>query len=108
MKIKVVHDKATGLSWVVRVISQGERYGKDDSMMHMHPEPLVEFYDTRYPLTDLGQMVSRYYVGTLLTGHKDGLTLDSGSSQWVIMEQALSDIRTWLHTVVDLQEISHF
>jgi len=103
VKIKIFHNKETNVSWVVRLIYQGQRYGRADSLVHDKPEPLVEFFDTRYEHTDLGQFVSRYYLKTLLKSEfhgrpiqGSGLTLDTGSDDWVIHESCYKRILQWL------------
>jgi len=82
--------------FTMRVVDQGERYGIDMSLTHTDTDPLVEFYDRRYPFVrdpdgvELGQIVSSYYLSTLMDPHRDGTTvfetglmLDGGTNRCV-------------------------
>lgn len=66
-----------GFDFLVRLVKKGAWYGKDFSIEHRANQPLVEFYDTRFPLVRgldgqvLGQFVSRYTRAAL-----------DGSSEW--------------------------
>jgi hypothetical protein len=75
MKIVARIVNAQGLTFNVRLVCKGDRYGLDDGLVHDKPEPLIEFWDATYEndprfTRGLGQFVSRYFLGTL-TG-KDG------------------------------------
>lgn len=59
-------------------------------------QPLVEFYDRRYPHTPDGQFVSRYYESTLLERMDLGLNLDGGIPDWRIDSVAMIVVRAWL------------
>ncbi len=95
MKVKIVFDEISQQAWAIRVVEQGESYGKDDCLTHDGTVPLVEFYDTRYGHTDLGQFVSRYSLDTLLN-HEGGLCLDGGVPNWNIYGAAMTKVVTWL------------
>src|SRR5690606_39865054 len=47
----------------------GDSYGLNGCLIHEENDPMIEFYDTRYHLSNdwegLGQFVSRYYLSTL-------------------------------------------
>lgn len=62
---EVVNDD--GRTFTVRIIHEGDRYGRDDCLTHDESEPMVEFFDKTYieGFTPLGQFVSRYYLSTL-------------------------------------------
>jgi hypothetical protein len=65
-----------GLSFNVRLVRKGDRYGLNDCLTHDKDEPLVEFYDATYEQDarfDLGrgQFVARYCLDTL-TGKPGG------------------------------------
>ena len=94
MKIKIFHDTRSHLIWAVRIVEKGDKYGLDDCMDN-DGTPFVEFYDTRYEHTDLGQFVSRYLLGTLTEG-EGGLNLDGGVPSWNINEPCMNRIRDWL------------
>jgi hypothetical protein len=63
---------------------------------------LVEFYDSRYPHTEYGQFVSRYYVATILGTDRWGsgegaLILDGGNrAQWTVSEEDMKTVRNYL------------
>lgn len=64
----------------VRIVARGDGYGVNDSVVHDHDDPLVEFYDSKADARKFGkrgQFVSRYYITTLLTDLPRGLLLDS-------------------------------
>lgn len=99
MKIKVLLDEATRLTWAIRVIEQGDHYGLEDCLTHDKVEPLVEFFDTRYPHTDLGQFVSRYSLGTMLGAKSSlqaGLCLYGGVPEWAISARCFKAVHAWL------------
>jgi hypothetical protein len=80
MKIKIIRDKMTDITWAVVV--------EDDT---------VSFYDTRYDNSDYGQFVSRYYTDTLLVSEDDrGIYLDGGVPDWSISPDCYKIIIRWL------------
>ena len=95
MKIKIFHDTRSHLIWAVRIVEKGDKYGLKDCLTHEGDEPLVEFFDTRYEHTDLGQFVSRYFIDTL-TGGEGGLNLDGCEPEWTIHRPCMHRIRDWL------------
>lgn len=95
-----LNDSATGLVWAIRVIEHGETYGLRNCLTHTGAEPLVEFFDTRYPHTPIGQFVSRYYRKTLLEPHDGrGLCLDGGIPEWSVSGELLQRLTAWLRTL---------
>jgi hypothetical protein len=90
-----------GITFAVRLVQRGDRYGLHGCLTHDIEEPLVEFYDTRYDHNSdwleefVGQFVSRYYVETLL-GHEGGLCLDGGISDWQVSAGNMVQIKKWL------------
>ena len=81
-----------GRSFIVAVVVEGESYGLNGCLTHDKPDPLVEFYDTRYqsPHWKHGQFASRYYLTTLLGldswggGPAHGINLHGGVECWSI------------------------
>lgn len=94
MKLKIFHDTRSHLVWVVRIVEKGDKYGLDDCLDNTG-KPLVEFYDTRYEHTNLGQLVSRYFIDTLTRG-EGGLNLDGCEPEWTIHRPCMHRIRDWL------------
>ena len=89
----------------VRVVNQGDKYGRNLCLTHSKPEPMVEFYDSRYPHTEFGQFVSRYYVATILgeDGYgsgQGGLCLDGGNADvWSVSAEDMDTVRAFLKSV---------
>lgn len=105
-----------GITFRVRLVRQGERYGAEHCLVHDQPDPLVEFYDTRYlfdydfhgPKADaiaakapvLGQFISRYHLSTLREERGPrGLVLYGGCPSWCIEADTLAQIHHWLETI---------
>jgi len=86
----------------VRVVNKGDKYGRDFCLTHDSDKPMVEFYDSRYPHTEFGQFVSRYYVSTILgtDGYgraEGGLILDGGNADvWTVKEGDMNVVRAYL------------
>jgi len=77
-----------------KLIRAGDRYGSGDQLRHQG-EPVLEFYDPRWPYTPLGQFISRYYVKTLLntTG---ALQLELCTPEWVVSADDLEESKNWV------------
>jgi len=87
----------------VRIVNNGQSYGRTGSLVHDRDDPLVEFYDSRYPHTEFGQFVSRYYASTLLDGSTGGLCLDGGNADsWTVSPDGMMLVRAYLKAVVDV------
>lgn len=77
----------------VRIVTRGEKFGLNFALTHEGIMPLVEFYDSRYPHTEYGQFVSRYYLDTILNrDRRYGLTLDGGIEDWTVPAQAMNEV----------------
>lgn len=93
---------AHGVPFTVRVVLLGDRYGLNNCLTHEKEEdPLVEFYDARYPHTEHGQFVSRYYASTLCEGRsrleRVGLCLDGGIPAWSVDSFSMRRVFDFLH-----------
>jgi len=85
-----------GLSFAVRIVVQGDRYGRDGCLTHEKQEPMVEFYDASQAgrwddiyTGHLGQFTGgRYYVSTL-KDHRTALSLDGGVPSWTVTGASL-------------------
>lgn len=100
MTIKILLDAVTGLTWALKLVQVGDKYGAGDKLVNDSKESFVEFYDTRYPHTPLGQFVSRYYSSTLLETSADkGLNLYGGVPSWVVSSAAMNAAKEWLVSV---------
>ena len=78
--------------FTVRFVNKGDTYGRDFCLTHDKDEPLIEFYDARYPHTEFGQFVSSYYVETL-RGHTGGLILDGGIPEWTVSASGMKQVQ---------------
>lgn len=93
----------------VKLVFHNEHYGLNDCLTYKGYEPMVEFYDARYPDTDHGQFISRYYITTLLEGNENkGICLEGSEPDWNIEDQDMNKVKEWLSNHSTLQEvISH-
>lgn len=82
----------------VRIVNKGDKYGLNDCLVN-DEKPMVEFYDTRYPHTQYGQFVSRYYVETILDGSECGLCLDGGEPSWTVSAEDMKTVRSFLKEI---------
>jgi len=84
----------------VRIVRQGERYGRNDCLVHDDEKPLVEFFDSKQNLSvfgPYGQFVSRYYCETILAGdYPQGLCLDGGVPAWSISTKGMRSVIQFL------------
>ena len=89
--------------FTMRVVGDGDAYGRDMALTHSGEDPLVEFYDRRWDHEEdpagekLGQFISRYSLTTLLeptrggaTVFETGITLD-GSNAWRVGPAGMAD-----------------
>lgn len=88
------HNDAHDAWFTMRVVGDGDAYGRDMTLTHTGDDPLVEFYDRRWDFdadpdgVPLGQFISRYRLSTLMgpgpggsTVFETGITLD-GATAW--------------------------
>jgi hypothetical protein len=95
--MSLMNVESRGIKFNVRIVQQGDKYGLNNCLTHEQKEPLVEFYDTRYPHTEFGQFVSRYNMTTLLSRKLDiGLDLDGGIPDWKIDAESMNKVTSWL------------
>ncbi|MGU4699058.1 hypothetical protein K6L09_20545 [Burkholderia cepacia] len=95
----IVSVQSNGITFNVRLVEQGDSYGKDNCMIHEKEDPLVEFYDSRYKkgFNEHGQFVSRYYLSTLTEpGRTGGLQLEGGIPEWSISNEGMQQVKDWL------------
>lgn len=91
---------SNGTPFLVRIVFQGDRYGRLDCLVHDKQDPLVEFYDASSNDSPRGFFVSRYYLETLINPHdgqlvnRSGLLLDTGSPRWALDALALQEAIT--------------
>lgn len=81
----------------VRIVRTGDKYGLNNCLIN-DKEPMVEFYDSRYPHDKYGQFISRYYVSTLKR-HKGGLDLYGGEPAWQVSAEGMKKVVKYLEKV---------
>ena len=92
----------------VRILRKGDKYGREFCLTHDEDKPLVEFYDSRYPHTEYGQFVTRYYVETILGTDRygrgtGGLMLDGGVPSWTVGAKDMDTVRAYLKAETGLK-----
>jgi hypothetical protein len=92
-----------GRDFTVRLVYEGETYGRTGSLIHDKTDPLVEFYDSSQSVETFGiygQFVSRYYMSTILDGDDTGtvgLVLDGGVDVWYVDGYNMKEIQEWIY-----------
>jgi hypothetical protein len=87
--------------WNVRIVKTGDKYGRDMCLTN-DKAPMVEFYDSRYPHTQYGQFVSRYYISTILSQdsrggeYSNGLCLDGRVPAWQVSAEDMVEVVSFL------------
>jgi len=111
-------DPESGVRWCVRIVFEGDDYGRNHCLTHDETEPMIEFYDMdsraaelmrgsddkteAYLAEEYGQFVSRHCWSTLkfdeiLNGKtptdwsKRGLNLHGGVSRWSVSSAFMVD-----------------
>lgn len=80
-----MYTAANNVPFNIRLIKEGDKYGLNDCLTHDDSGTMIEFYDARYPHTEHGQFVSRYYLRTLSEHPVTcGLDLDGSIPAWTI------------------------
>lgn len=103
----MVVTSTNGVRFRARIVTKGDRYGLDMRLTWESDDDGVEFYDTRYPHTEFGQFVSRYYIETILgndglgLGDRHGLDLCGYVDDWKIDARAMNIVRAWLRLEVE-------
>lgn len=102
-KIAKFYDNERGQPWTIRIVTEGDKYGRDDCLTYEKEEPVVEFYDADNPHSIdissgivLGQFVSRYYISTIADGGTGGLDLMGYEPKWKITSLMMDNVRAYL------------
>ena len=88
-----LHDNSPFAPMNAVLVMPGQTYGRDDRLTNDGDEPLLEFYDARFPHTPNGQFVSRYYLSTL-SDRQDrpnpgGLDLQGDVATWSVTSESM-------------------
>ena len=101
-KIAKFIDNERNQPWSIRIVEEGDKYGRDDCLTYEKEEPVIEFYDGDNEFdkhtdgTMLGQFVSRYYISTIMDGTGGGLNLMGYEPKWTINSLAMDSIRDYI------------
>lgn len=106
-KVFTITDMACKQDWTVRVVFEGDRYGRDMCLVHDDAEPMIEFYDADYDFDTnddgkvLGQFVARYSADTLLEDIKttNGIDLHGGVPKWEIEKTCYREILSKVESI---------
>jgi len=81
-----------GVPFALRVVKEGERYGRNGCLQHEGPDDLIEVYDMRFPLETWmgfeGQFITRYYRTTFEEAGP-GLLMDISIPMWRLSPDTL-------------------
>lgn len=103
-KVFKITDMDCNQDWTVRVVFEGDRYGRMMTgkmcLVHDDAEPMIEFYDADYDFDQdetgaiLGQFVGRYCASTLLAdiNNPRGINLEGSVPKWQIEPDCYGDI----------------
>jgi hypothetical protein len=90
----------------IRIVKNGDKYGLDHKLTYDEDKPMVEFYDARYPHSEFGQFITRYYIGTILCldGYygsdrplDNGLCLDGGNrNEWSVSSCEMQVVKDYI------------
>lgn len=87
--------RVSGVPFIAKRVNAGESYGLNNCLVA--DQPMIEFYDCRYPHDECGQFVARYLVDTIEdSNYTDGLCLDGGVADWVIDCKNMAAVRARL------------
>lgn len=93
-----------GRTFTVRIVRNGDNYGRNKCLTHDDQDALVEFYDATYAGQDgfdaEGQFASRYYASTLIEDQDRitnlGLGLDGCVPEWDIDGDTMGEVMFFL------------
>ena len=109
MKNKLLVKNKNNTEFLVKVVLEGDTYGRNKCLTHDKSEPLVEFYDygrssnrIRNPYWgEDGKLISRYFISYLLSDDfkEDGshqINLHPNIDEWFIDSEAMKPVIEWL------------
>ena len=90
----------------VRIVREGDKWGRDDCLTWDDERPAVEFYDATADPAKFGprgQFVSHYFLETILEGHPDfGIDLHHGVIRWSITGRNKQQVIEWATRQLEL------
>lgn len=101
MKLSTITNQHNGLTYMIRIVEQGDCYGHNMALINSLDTPMVEFYDTRYKFDHdgdiiLGQFVTRYSLNTIKEQGPNAICLQGGVVDWVADNQAMTQLQALL------------
>lgn len=88
-----------GIPFNVRIVQQGDRFGRQGCLEHPDRMPLIEFYDARYTdhadWSGRGQFVTSYYLDTFFQIQNRGVMLDGGIPDWQLGWIEVQTVQKW-------------
>ena len=90
-KIAKFIDNERSQPWTIRIVEEGDKYGRDDCLTY---ENL--FDEQASDGTMMGQFVSRYYISTIMDGKGGGMNLMGYEPKWQIESLAMDSVRDYI------------
>lgn len=98
-----------GIEFNIHVVFEGDRYGRDDCLLHDKKDPFIEFYDARYDFDKHGQFVTRYLLSSLMKSRdkleRAGLLLDGGIPNWKLSASNMRGLYRYLEPIESIYSI---
>lgn len=93
------------IPFICRPLLEGDSFGLDFALIHKG-EPIVEYYDARFPHTQYGQFVSRYHLSTLIEGlgEPHDLSLHGNVENWVLDWTNLAETVRWAKAYISSKQ----
>ena len=101
-----------GRTFTIRIVRNGDNYGRNWCLTHDDDDALVEFYDLTYAdeKDPLGQFASRYYASTLIEDQDRltnlGLGLDGGAPEWDIDGDTMGQVMLFVNASLSVEEMA--
>jgi hypothetical protein len=95
--IRVTND--SGVEFIVRVLREGDKYGRNKDLTYTSTESIIEFFDPSYIFTscEYGEWVSRYLVSNFQTLPTELFYLDDKFNGWYLNGENILEIQEWLY-----------
>lgn len=85
-----------GATFLVRLVMEGDGFGREDVLVHDSADPMIEFYDRAHAdkpgFGPRGQFVSRYYLSTILGEPVRGINLHGSEPKWYVTAENIAEV----------------
>lgn len=78
-----------------RMLFSGDKYGLDNALTYDGP-PMIEFYDSRFDFTPLGQFVTRRDAQRMFMAPSGAVSLDCGVPAWSLTSGEMDQVKRHL------------